>query len=121
MEDPSLKSSDSGAGESALSFVCNICGRRNEVPVSRLDREVGSCDECGSTVRTRAVIHMIAREMFGRDLSLPEFPVIKGLRGIGMSDSPEYANRLGAKFSYTNTFYHKEPLFDIVNADDQES
>lgn len=71
-------------------------------------------------MRTRAVVQMIARELFGRDLALPEFPVLKGIRGIGISDSPDYAERLAEKFSYRNTFYHKEPRFDVVNLPESE-
>jgi SAM-dependent methyltransferase len=64
---------------------------------------------------------MIARELFGSDIPLSDFPVLKGIRGIGISDSPDYAERLAAKFSYRNTFYHKEPAFDIVNVPESEA
>jgi SAM-dependent methyltransferase len=125
MEDPSLKSSDSGEpaehrAEPTLEFACNICGRANRAPESRLDREVGSCDGCQSTVRTRAVAQMISREMFGLDLAVPDFPVLRDVRGMGISDSPDYAERLAAKFTYRNTYYHKEPRFDILNIADSE-
>ncbi len=120
-----MKSSDSAIpGErepgALIDFVCNICGRTNRVPVARFDREVGSCAGCDSTVRTRAVVHMISRELFGSDIGLPDFPVLKGLRGIGMSDSPDYAERLSAKFSYTNTFFHKEPMLNIAEVPESE-
>jgi len=46
---------------------------------------------------------------------------MKSLRGIGMSDSPQLAERLAEKFDYTNTFYHQAPFFDIVNAPENES
>jgi SAM-dependent methyltransferase len=126
MGDPSLKSTDSATPperevEPLIPFTCNICGRQNSAPQSRFDREVGSCDGCGSTVRTRAVVQMIARELFGMEIPLADFPVLKGIHGIGISDSPDYAERLAAKFSYRNTFYHKEPLFDIVNAPESEA
>ena len=32
---------------------------------------------------------------------------------MGMSDWPGYSIPLGKKFSYQNTYYHKEPRFDI--------
>lgn len=118
MEEPSLKSSDSA--EAVEHFECNICGTPNRAPASSFGREVGNCARCGSTVRTRGVIHMLSREFFGRDLTLPQFPVIKGLRGIGMSDSPDYAYRLSDKFSYTNTFFHKEPQFDITHVSESD-
>ena len=112
-----MKSSDSA---SLVEFECNICGQKNRAPESKFDREIGSCTGCGSTVRTRAVVQMIARELFGMDLTLADFPVLKGVHGVGISDSPDYAERLAAKFSYRNTFYHKEPLFDIAHAPESE-
>ena len=52
---------------------------------------------------------MISRELFGADLTLPQFPKVKSVRGIGISDSPDYADRLAEKFDYRNTYYHKAP------------
>lgn len=125
MADPSLKSSDSatppdGGAAPSIDFVCNICGLANRVPLSRIDREVGSCNGCESTVRTRAVAHMISREMFGIDLAIPDFPQLRGIRGMGISDSPDYAGQLASKFTYRNTYYHKEPRFDILNVPEYE-
>jgi SAM-dependent methyltransferase len=122
MGEPSLKSSDSvAAADREIAFRCNICGRENRATRAAFDRELPSCGECGSTVRTRAVVEMISREMFGLPLALPDFPVLKGIRGIGISDSPDYAERLETKFSYRNTFYHKEPRFDIVDLPESEA
>jgi SAM-dependent methyltransferase len=58
--------------------------------------------------------------LFGTDLALTDFPALKGIRGIGISDSPDYAERLAAKFDYRNTYYHKEPSFDVVNPPESE-
>jgi SAM-dependent methyltransferase len=41
--------------------------------------------------------------------------VLKGIRGFGMSDPPELAQRLAEKFDYTNTFYHQPPRLDIAD------
>jgi hypothetical protein len=68
-------------------------------------------------MRVRALVAMLSREVFGIELALPEFPVMKGIRGIGMSDSPELASKLAEKFDYTNTFYHQAPLFDVTKPD----
>ena len=122
MGEPFLKSSDSAAAADVeIAFTCNICGRESRAPRPAFDREVPSCTECGSTVRTRAVVQMISRELFGVNLTLPEFPVLNGIRGIGISDSPDYAERLAEKFSYRNTFYHTEPRFDIVELPESEA
>jgi hypothetical protein len=65
-------------------------------------------------MRERALVALLSREVFGIELSLPDFPVLKGLRGIGMSDSPHLAAALAEKFDYTNTFYHQAPFLDIT-------
>jgi len=50
-------------------------------------------------------------------MPISDFPVLKGIRGIGMSDSPELAERLAAKLDYSNTFYHQAPHFDVTHPD----
>jgi SAM-dependent methyltransferase len=95
-------------------FICNICGAACKRPAAPPGREVPSCAACGSTVRLRSLIALLSREIFGIELAIPDFPVLKGIRGFGMSDPPELAERLAEKFEYTNTFYHQEPRIDVV-------
>jgi SAM-dependent methyltransferase len=110
---------------SATLPACNICGAA--LALSSPDgpaeearrRETPDCTVCKSTVRLRALIALLAQEIFGAALALPEFPVLKGIRGLGMSDSPELAERLAEKFDYTNTFYHQAPMFDATNPDER--
>jgi SAM-dependent methyltransferase len=65
----------------------------------------------------RALIALLSQEVFGVLLALPEFPVLKGIRAIGMSDAPDLSSRLAEKFDYTNTFYHQAPQFDVTRPD----
>jgi SAM-dependent methyltransferase len=65
----------------------------------------------------RAVVSLLSEELLGVSMPLSEFPLLKGIRGIGMSDSPELAERLAAKLDYTNTFYHQAPAFDVTHPD----
>ena len=46
---------------------------------------------------------------------MTEFPRVRSLRGLGTSDSASYADRLADRFDYRNTFFHREPRFDIAN------
>jgi SAM-dependent methyltransferase len=103
-----------------IRFQCNICDARNDLPRSQFGREIPTCADCGSTVRRRALMRMLAREIFGMDLRLSDFPVLKGIRGLGMSDSLDYAKRLAEKFDYRNTHYDHEPKFDITKLDEHE-
>ena len=101
-----------------LTFRCNVCGQTNTCPRSLIDREVPSCGHCGSTLRMRAVIGLLARELFGQAWPIPEFPIRKDIRGVGLSDWEEYAKRLAGCLDYTNTYYHQEPRLDITDVAD---
>jgi SAM-dependent methyltransferase len=94
-----------------VSFTCNICGACNQV--EQFATEPASCG-CGSNVRLRALIHMLSMELFGQSLLLPEFPKLKAIRGLGMTDKEGYAGILADKFDYTNTHYDREPRFDFT-------
>lgn len=98
-----------------LSYQCNICGSTCETSISELDREKPSCDYCGSTVRARALIHLLSIELFGKSLIIRNFPKNEGIVGIGMSDWMGYASPLRKRVRYTNTFYHQDPKLDITN------
>jgi SAM-dependent methyltransferase len=62
----------------------------------------------------RDLIYMLALELFGEPLPLPEFPQCDDVKGFGMSDALIYATRLAEKVNYTNTFYDREPYLDIT-------
>ena len=94
-----------------VSFACNICGRFNQV--EHFATEPATC-ACGSNVRLRALIHLLSDELFGESLALPEFPKLKSIRGLGMSDQQGYASLLAEKFDYTNTYYDREPRMDFT-------
>jgi SAM-dependent methyltransferase len=106
---------ESGPQPEKADFQCNICGEHCLVGKDQLQREVASCKTCGSSPRARAIIRVLSLGLFGKNLSLPDFPVSRGLSGLGMSDWDGYAVRLAEKFRYTNTYYHKEPRLDISN------
>jgi SAM-dependent methyltransferase len=102
-----------GPGEK-LYFRCNVCGGSCAAPMGALERESPSCRRCGSTVRTRTLVHLLTSELFGRSIALPDLPLRRDLLGIGLSDAKSYANRLSDKLGYTNTFLHRDPRLDIT-------
>lgn len=102
-----------------IDFTCNVCGAANRRE-GGFGRETPSCAACGSTVRMRALLRALSIELFGAALTLPEFPRVKSLRGLGVSDSGQYADLLAARLDYRNTFYDREPRFDLANADERE-
>ena len=103
--------SDSGT------FLCNICGTVCERPSEGLAREESGCAVCHSSMRVRAVIALLSEELLGVPMTLAEFPVLKSVRGIGMSDSDGLAEKLAQKLDYTNTFYHQAPQLDVTKPD----
>jgi predicted O-methyltransferase YrrM len=100
-----------------LEFQCNVCGEQSRVRLADLQREIPSCGSCRSTPRLRAIISALSRELFGTSMPIHEFPVRRDLTGIGLSDWGGYASRLAEKLSYTNTFFHTEPMLDITGVD----
>lgn len=100
-----------------LKFHCNICGQRCIAPVVNLTREHRTCRHCGSTVRQRALMHVLSLELFDASLAIADFPNRPDIVGIDMSGAPNYAEGLARKFSFTNTFFHKSPRLDITDPD----
>lgn len=76
-----------------------------------------SCCICGSTVRNRALIHLLSMHLYGRSLAICEFPSRPGVRVLDMSGWEGYARRLKQRINYLNTFFHKEPRLDITISD----
>lgn len=98
-----------------LNYICNICGQHAGLNLPTLHRERVSCLTCGSSLRFRAIIYHLSVELFGESIPLPEFPVNRNIKGIGMSDWYVYANKLTKKLNYTNTFYDQDPRLDITD------
>lgn len=97
-----------------ITFTCNLCGTSNVVEA--IPWETSTCTGCGSNVRMRTLIYMLALELFGEALPLPEFPQYGHIKGIGMSDALCYATLLAEKVNYTNTFYDRQPYLDITES-----
>jgi SAM-dependent methyltransferase len=95
-----------------VSFLCNICGGTNTIEMLR--QEDSSCAGCGSNVRLRALVYLLSTELFGDGLILPDFPLLPGVKGLGLSDQASYADPLAKKFDYINTYYDREPRLDIT-------
>ncbi|MEO8487042.1 MAG: class I SAM-dependent methyltransferase [Betaproteobacteria bacterium] len=96
-------------------FRCNLCGTKARAPLAGLARETPSCPRCGSTVRFRAIAHLIVRELTGSDTPLPDLAPRRDLAGIGLSDAACYAETLARAFAYRNTFFHAAPRLDITS------
>jgi len=98
-----------------LSFICNICGAHTSSHMDTIDREIRSCTECGSTVRMRHLMQILAQSIYKRDVTIDEFLIRKDIKCLGMMDPQEFATPLAEKIDYINTFIDREPFFDIYN------
>jgi SAM-dependent methyltransferase len=106
---------------SLVSFRCNLCGVNCRVPATAISRETPSCDHCGSTVRSRAMVHLLTLELFGRSIALPDLQERRDIVGIGLSDAECYARPLARKLGYTNTYFRTKPRLDICNVPDDRA
>lgn len=106
-------------GPGDTEFECNLCGTRNRVPAALLSREIPSCRACGSTVRFRGIVQLLVRELFGRDSPLPKLGRHREIRGMGLTDSGTYADRLASHFDYVNTHFDREPRLDITEVPEE--
>ena len=111
------RESPEAAVTNLVRYRCNICDSTCMSRLAQLSREERSCWRCGSTVRMRAIIHLLSMELFGQSLTITEFPTRPDIKGIGLSDWDGYAVRLACKLGYTNTYYHQQPMLDITCVD----
>ncbi|GAB2503084.1 class I SAM-dependent methyltransferase [Lysobacter humi (ex Lee et al. 2017)] len=105
--------------EGLSTFCCNICGHGNTCDPARIGREDASCVGCGSSVRLRAIVHLLSLALFEESMPLDEFPVRPDIYGLGLSDWAVYAKPLARRFAYLNTFYHTAPRLDITAVPDE--
>ena len=96
-------------------FQCNLCGAPNAATLASLTRESPSCAVCDSTVRSRAMAHLLTLEICGRPTALPDAAVRKTIAGIGLSDAAAYALPLASLYSYENTWFDRRPRLDIAD------
>lgn len=97
-----------------LRFVCNVCGATSSAMPAQLEREVPSCDGCGSTVRARSVVSAVTSWATGASRVLPDLGRVHRL-GLGLSDWGPLAERLANVFDYTNTFFDEDPRLDVTD------
>lgn len=103
-----------------LDFVCNVCGTLHCERVANFHREMAPCPECGSNARFRGMVAGLGDvlQMPAR-LPLVNWPARPGVRGLGMSDWPGYAEVLARKMAFVNTHFDQAPQLDILQPDAQ--
>lgn len=102
-----------------VAFQCNLCGTRNDVASREISREIPSCTHCGSTVRSRALVHLACESLLGAEIVATQARRRPDIAGLGMSDAACVADAFGRVFDYTNTFFHTDPRLDITAIPDE--
>jgi SAM-dependent methyltransferase len=97
-------------------FLCNVCGLSNYLPLRRLSREDGHCAKCRCYGRLRSMMYAVTAHFSPDEIVLARMKPRKDIRGIGCSDWG-YTDLLAEKFDYVNTFYDREPRFDLCKVD----
>jgi SAM-dependent methyltransferase len=103
--------------DTLITFKCNICGQENSLYFKQFHREAPSCSKCRSNPRFRGTMHALSVALFGKSITLVDFPNRKDIKGIGMSDWEVYSNILVEKFDFQNTYYHTAPKLDLKSDD----
>lgn len=101
-----------------LDFKCNITGDNVSYKISDISLGREGIAYQGGNSRIRSIIYMLSHKLFGKSLCLNEFPNLKHMKALGMSDNHLLASKLSNIFDYMNTFYHTEPYLDIYNCSD---
>ncbi len=107
------------APKDRIAFECNVCGRSVVQLRGAFGRERESCPRCGSSVRKRAIVLMISKELYGEDRILNEFTQ-SDKTIIGISDYYEYSDALKKNANYSPTYLHKEPRLDLMHVEEWE-
>jgi SAM-dependent methyltransferase len=68
----------------------------------------------------RGMLYALSMSLFGAPLRLPDFPTLKSIRGLGMSDDEQYAGQLASKFDYRNTYFDRAPFFDVAQTVEEQ-
>jgi hypothetical protein len=102
---------------SVAAFTCNICGTHNtDVAEGAWHREMTGCSGCRSNPRFRGVILALQQYLYGEtETAFKDVQVRKHIKLLGVSDDKICADLFQNKFSYTNTYYHKEPYLDLCS------
>ena len=69
------------ANNRLIEFDCNLCGAFNNVAYREFHRELQTCNKCGSNVRFRSMIYIMAQQIYGLSFMLHEFPLRKDIKG----------------------------------------
>ncbi len=97
-------------------FFCPLCGEVTEKRPA--DREDVAC-QCGASWRAQSCMLAILEGLgYPPNIDPREIQTDFSRLGLGISDDFLLARRISNLFSYTNSFYHRFPILDVMNPPD---
>ena len=94
---------------------CVLCGDGHGQPRPQaISREGLPCSSCGATWRVRATVVALLYGLEIQPKPLPDVGEDWSRRGIGCSDHHALAARLPSRVTYTNTYFERYPLLNIL-------
>ena len=87
-----------------------------DIPFETIERETGGCPACGSSARSRAVVHLLARTLYGNSAPAPDWPAIPAVV-YGISDWSRFADAFSHAITYRNTQFDRQLYPDAVYLD----
>jgi hypothetical protein len=100
-----------------LTSWCAVCGHRIDADQGPLHRELQVCANCGSCPRFCGLAFGVNSLVHDGPPKRPlcDLSESRTVTAIGISDDDRLARVFEEKFSYTNTFFHREPRLDICS------
>ncbi len=82
-------------------WECNVCGLSCRSALDDPRPADHPCPGCGSTVMTRAMVHLLGKELFGESMCIRRFPERRELRGAGAIGGKPCVSCLEKKFGFS--------------------
>ena len=101
-----------------FNMVCSVCGDAFKASIAELHPRTANCKNCNSTVRWRSVAAITSILLSGRAVPLPMLPPRPEVTAFGMSCPRIFNDMFSDKVNLWNTFYDKEPCFDITKLEE---
>lgn len=105
--------------EAPINALCPVCGVTYILDSAKHSREGGLCPDCGASGRAQAIAYHLSLLLVGEVVPLALHQTNNDKSIIGLSDGRVYAEILERKYSYLNTFFHRDPLLDITKPQEE--
>ena len=93
--------------------LCTVCGSPFIANSTEISPKSPNCDKCGATLRWRSVAAIMSMLHSGLASPLPMLAPRKEVKVLGMTCVNSISKELERIYEYVNTFYDREPQYDV--------